>query len=139
MQVIRFVSRAVVQALPGRKDWAVISISDKEQGPAQLLEGWGPVLRLEFLDIDAEQGDGVLFDKLMAKQILDFADEAFASGMSLLVHCHAGLSRSGAVAVFLGGVHKLDVYADSIRMHSGYGLYNKHVYRTLLRVMQGYD
>jgi predicted protein tyrosine phosphatase len=139
VSVIRFVSRAVAQPLPGCKRWAVISISDEEQGPAKLQDGWGPVLRLEFLDIDAEQGEGVLFDKAMAKQILAFADEAFAEGLSLLVHCHAGLSRSGAVAVFLGSVYKLGVYADTIRMHPGYGLYNKHVYRTLLRVMQGYD
>ncbi|WP_283745874.1 hypothetical protein [Sideroxydans sp. CL21] len=111
--------------------WAVISISGLD--PARLREGWQSVLRLEFDDIDPDpkallaDDPYILFGHDHAKQIIEFAHKCNESGVvGIVVHCHAGISRSAAVSKWIAERFGLDFPAD-------YMLYNKHVYETLCR------
>lgn len=141
MQKIVFVSRAAAMALPGDDQWGVISIHDSKQGPAVLSAGWHAVLRLEFEDVDVSvDGQQGVFDEELAAQVLAFAQQVVATeGKSLLVHCHAGISRSAAIAVFLGALFRLPVSNGSVVVGANYSLYNKRVYRMLQRQVLGYD
>lgn len=139
MQRIVFVSRAEAEKLSADPQWAVISISEPSGTPAQLAQGWGSVLRLAFVDADEHCEDGELFTAEMAKAVLSFAEQAVKQGQSLLVHCHAGVSRSAAVAVALAQVHHLPVFSLTVRLAPTYSLYNKYVYRLLYREMMGYN
>ncbi len=60
------------------------------------------VLVLHFDDIEAPiegaEDRFVLFDRAMAERILSFLQNL--AGRHLIVHCHAGVARSGAVALF---------------------------------------
>lgn len=139
MQQITFVSRPVAQAMAARENWAVISIADPEEGPAQLQPGWADVLRLEFHDVDAAEGTYRVFDPEMARSVLDFGILHLEQGHSLLVHCHLGVSRSAAVAVVLGSLYQVPVLCGAIKLNPSYALYNRHVYRTLMNALHGYD
>ena len=64
-------------------------------------------MTLYFDDIVKEVDGAVLFDDDMAESIIDFIEKHRKSADTLLVHCYAGQSRSGAVGAFavemLGG------------------------------------
>lgn len=138
MQRIVFISRKDAEAAPADPAWAVISITEPRRKPASLAEGWADVLRLKFDDVDERRETGVLFTDQMAHAILDYAEQAIKRGNSVLVHCHAGLSRSAAVAIALGQRHQLPVFNRSIQLSPTYSLHNKFVYRLLHRAMSGY-
>ena len=63
-------------------------------------------LSLEFWDLTPEiydsHPDKILFDDNHAKQIISFIDKVQKDekDSTLVVHCHAGISRSGAVGTF---------------------------------------
>lgn len=115
--IINVVSRQYVEKLAGEKlqsYWGVISIrgfSTKDgqvvkDKPLVVLQGHPNVLRLYFEDITPfhtrEMGgteDGsTLFTAEHAKNIHSFVDKAIsANAGKILVHCEAGISRSGAV------------------------------------------
>jgi len=111
--------------------WAVISISGLD--PARLKDGWGAVLRLEFDDIDPDpkamfaEDPYILFSIDHAYQIIEFAHRCNDESVDgIVVHCHAGVSRSAAVAKWIS--ERFGLYFPE-----GYALYNKHVYETLCR------
>jgi len=138
MQRIIFVSRAYAETLLPDPAWAVVSISEPSGVPASLAPDWSDVLRLEFVDADEHCEHGQLFTAGMAEDIIEFAAQAFAKGKSLVVNCHAGISRSAAVAVALGQLHDLPVFNMTVKLAPTYSLYNKYVYRLLHRAMTGY-
>ena len=77
-----------------------ISITEplRESGKARLPKGFADVLRLEFQDYDSERkhpDSAVLFDVRMAARVSRFARKH--RGKNILVHCAAGISRSGAI------------------------------------------
>ena len=55
-----------------------------------------------FLDVEDNEEDGVLYSCAItnedAKGIAAALQEAWNEGMNVIVHCHMGVSRSGAVA-----------------------------------------
>jgi hypothetical protein len=113
-------------------NWAVISISGLD--PARLKEGWRSILRLEFDDIDPDpkalfaEDPYILFSNEHARQIIKFAHQCNDEGVEgIVVHCHAGISRSAAVAKWISERFDLD-------FPSGYMLYNCHVYDPKNRV-----
>ena len=120
--------QAAACATAARPDWAVISITCVGDAPAPLQEGWRALLRIAFDDVDVAitEGDGRLFGASHAAAILAFADEVAPSVKGILVHCHAGISRSAAVAKFLA--ERLNApFPDK------YAVYNRRVYSTLNR------
>ena len=60
------------------------------------------VHRFFFLDVEDNEQDGVLYSCAItnedAKGIAEALREAWREGMNVVVHCHMGVSRSGAVA-----------------------------------------
>ena len=100
--------------LDGDAATAVVSVTDPGV-LAPLAEGFARILRLAFHDVDddmlaaIEREPQLLgmevtpFEAHHARELLAFA-EAVArdpAPMKLVVHCHAGISRSSAVAWFL--------------------------------------
>ena len=77
----------------------VVCISITEPGRvARLPKGFAAVLRLGFQDYDSRHphpDSAVLFDARMAAQLVRFARKH--RGSNIVVHCAAGISRSGAV------------------------------------------
>lgn len=93
---------------------AVISVTDPGVVPL-LAEGFNGVLRLAFHDVDDDMlamlqrspnppGPEVEpFTEDQARRLVTWADELAAGRLPLhvAVHCHAGISRSSAIAWFL--------------------------------------
>ena len=122
-----------LEELAQRNDsYAVISIQDTH------TEGFGfrfaesqscrDVLTLYFDDIEHTVEGAVLFDEIMAEEILSFVKRN-RNLDTLLVHCYGGESRSRAVAAFVSQMFGMDgkVYFET-------GNPNLHVYRTLREV-----
>ena len=106
------------ERLAGDPATAVISVTDP--GVAALLaEGFGDVLRLAFHDIDDDtlallehapnppEPEVRPFSAAQARQLVSWADAlgGAARPMRVAVHCHAGISRSSAIAWFLHQRH----------------------------------
>ena len=112
------------------KKWAVISITEpNEDWPViTQTESCKGVLKLAFHDIDKPEEPYVIFNENHAKQILDFAKEMAECNIDLLiVHCHAGWSRSPAVAAALA-----KIYHQNDELYFKHCRPNTHVYRLLL-------
>jgi len=60
------------------------------------------VRQFYFLDVEDNEPDGCLYDAAItnedARGIADALREAWNESMNVVVHCHMGVSRSGAVA-----------------------------------------
>jgi predicted protein tyrosine phosphatase len=104
-----------------------ISIADPDADPAELSSGFAAVLRLSFTDI-IERGDpsDVLFSEDHAQAIREFMD-AWPDATRIVVHCHAGVSRSPGVALGLCDIRGWAT-AELERSHPGW---NRLVRRAL--------
>ena len=80
----------------------VFYVSINEPGHKSCLPDGSNVLMLHFDDLDSaiagREDDFVLFDQSMAQKVLTFLGRVGSN--RLVVHCHLGSSRSGAVACF---------------------------------------
>lgn len=95
------------------------------------------VSRREYEDlkrIDKHESDKVtLFDESHAKQIIEFIDnDNKLLDHLLIVHCHAGISRSGAVGLFACRYLNLD--EDLFREHHPDIQPNFYIYSTLYEI-----
>lgn len=88
------------------------------------------LLRVEFDDVEGFVGsDGFdVFTHTMAGKIQEFAKKH--ADEDILVHCHAGMSRSAAVAKWISEKygHELDLSPPCLGTDR---YYNRHVYGTL--------
>jgi predicted protein tyrosine phosphatase len=96
-----------------------ISIADPDADPAQVSEDFAAVLRLNFTDI-TEQDDpsDVLFSEDHARAIREFLD-SWPEATRIVVHCHAGISRSPGVALGLCDIRGWAT-AELERLHPGW-------------------
>lgn len=77
----------------------MISITDRYEKKAPLLsDGWYKVHRTQFYDLEVTDGTGCITPE-EAKEIAQFIRENWDHHIA--VHCHAGVSRSAAVAEIL--------------------------------------
>jgi len=93
-----------------RRRTVVISITEPGR-KAKLPKGWHDMLRLAFQDYDPQRlhpENAVLFTPTMAARLARFARKH--RGANILVHCAAGISRSGAVVEAL--LEALPEYED---------------------------
>lgn len=93
---------------------AVISITDPGSEPARLQDGWLAILRVQFRDINMDQEMSPFLRADIVKtrppmrlddavRIIGFVRGVLAVGArGFLVHCEAGISRSAAVAKWIG-------------------------------------
>lgn len=96
-----------------------ISIADPDADPAQVSKDFAAVLRLNFTDI-IEQDDpsDVLFSEDHARAIREFLD-SWPEATRIVVHCHAGISRSPGVALGLCDIRGWAT-AELERSHPGW-------------------
>jgi hypothetical protein len=133
----------------------IIGITNAPACPLNAFEGWddGPVplvtdgddrLALSFDDIEARDDRPrdarfVYFDEAMAARVCGFVrlahDDHPTRPDLLLVHCHAGVSRSGAVADFARAVTGTDY--DAFRRANPQVVPNAFVRRLLLAAWEG--
>lgn len=140
MKNIRFVDRGTAKRLirDGYFDRNIcdfISISDTNSEAAEMRELWldnkidnNAAVFLRFQDVD--DGSGGFTDQ-KAKRIVNFLQESYVKRKDVIVHCFAGISRSGAVAKFANEYWGLgDQYLEDYKGH------NIHVYYTLLEAAE---
>lgn len=111
------------------ENWALISLwSEKElltQSNTEVLKELSckNMISIRFTDLTKDEYDRVkdeyertkksrkniiLFEQQHARTIIDFIDEIKNNVDELVVHCHAGISRSGAVGLFICRYLQLD-------------------------------
>lgn len=133
LQRVDWINKAYAESIVPDEDEALISIRE----PAEMVDlaDWKHLLEVEFHDIDdissssnpdAVQREYVLFDRGMAIDILQFVDSLPPNVTRLTVHCHAGISRSAAVAKAVS-----ELYEVSCAAAVHYTLHNKKVYSTI--------
>jgi predicted protein tyrosine phosphatase len=111
---------------PGERE-ICISIADPNADPARLSNDFSAVLRLNFTDIvELEEPSDVLFSEHHARAIRDFID-SWPDATRIVVHCHAGMSRSPGVALGLCDIRGWAT-AELERSHPGW---NRLVRRAL--------
>ena len=133
-------------------EWALITISENEKG--KLITGCDTCmmlaksncyekLSLVFHDVTEEtvkectgtkqEGLYTCFTEDMAKKVIAFIDRVNKKNIpALIAQCAAGISRSGAIAVF--ACRYLGLNENTIREHHKYIGPNPHVYDTLVKV-----
>ncbi len=130
------------------KYWYLISIHSGDILVSPLIRrvfekmGCKALLSMEFWDISSdakgptmkEYPDAVVFDEKHAARIINFIDKIQKDNKdsTLVVHCHAGISRSGAVGTFACdycGLNYLEFIDNNPRIQA-----NSHVLRTLREV-----
>lgn len=133
--VTTFISRRIFEEVHGSSDAIFISISGGTYpcSRASPKGEWKDGIFLQFDDVVSctSGNEYVLFNEESAAEIIAFVEKYSASfkKYNLIVHCHAGISRSAAVAKFVNdyfSVRKLDKF-------NTYKFYNKLVYRTLVQ------
>ena len=77
--------------------------------------------------------DYVLFDRNMARKIADFVDDNHEAS-TWIVHCSAGISRSGAVSRWLKDWLKFKYGIDAVNVDGKYALPNSYVLSELNRM-----
>ncbi|HKJ71795.1 MAG TPA: hypothetical protein VKA55_08605 [Gammaproteobacteria bacterium] len=108
--------------LPADAETAVISVTDPGVR-APLADGFAHVLRLQFHDVDDAMLEALArlarapgeepepFRAEQARRLVAWAEALAAAPepLRVAVHCHAGVSRSPAIAWFLNGVYGADL------------------------------
>lgn len=106
---------------------ACISITSPGKPLAALSPGWAALLRTAFFDIGPEALGQNPFTRKQALQVLHFLDVLPDSVTHLVVHCHAGISRSPAIARYVAQRYGL-------AFPKNHTTFNRWVYQLLLDV-----
>lgn len=126
---ITAVPRPVAEKIepPFKEGFFVISITEPGAPYVQLHSNWKDILRLSFHDTNTELPNVILISGSDGELINKFVMVNYRQIQHLVVHCSAGLSRSPGVLVALEEIYNgRDVSKE-------YPLYNKLVYRTVIR------
>jgi predicted protein tyrosine phosphatase len=125
---IDLVSRGHMQLPMENKKWNLISVHEgdclsAEQVDSLTSQGCEKILSLFFHDITEKinnryQGKFILFSDCHCIPIIKFIDDLKKSkeATTLVIHCHAGISRSGAIGTFACDYCNLD-YQKFINEH----------------------
>lgn len=124
---IQYMGRGDAEDEPARPNWAVISIHDSRLGPAKLKDGWFDILRLNFYDRENEVPGLPTFTIKQAQETVTFLEHVCPKIDGIIIHCHAGLSRSPAIAKFIAQKYGIDFDHKSSQ-------YNKMVFNTLKQI-----
>ena len=122
MNKVIFTSRKKFMNMPPDKDTVVISIIssflDRDNIEPPVLDGWHPdSIQLLFDDICPGEliGEGcareALMNNLHAELIIEILDK-HTNKVNWVVHCEAGISRSAAVARFIGETTDLPIIGE---------------------------
>lgn len=75
----------------------MIQITDPGTVPPETKYSFAEKHHFQFHDTDCPKDDEVAFSEDDAKAIVDILKKALDNNQAVIVHCHAGLCRSGAV------------------------------------------
>jgi predicted protein tyrosine phosphatase len=97
-------ARAFLEGPDAGKVTHILSFGDPGSNDLGSLAGERTLLRLEFYDVDVEletRDDPQLPGRAYTRQIMDFLDRygKHSGAGDLLIHCHAGVSRSTAAGL----------------------------------------
>lgn len=88
--------RYVEQMTSVEPNTVLISINDPGQFPAETQAHFVDRLTLHFLDLEEDHEFAITPDQ--ANEVAHFLCKSYSAGYNVLVHCNAGVCRSGAVA-----------------------------------------
>lgn len=116
----------------------LISINNPDEELLTPQPGWKGVLFLKLHDVDTPAPGLKVFDEEQARMVLAFISPNIRTVREVVVHCQAGMSRSGGLAIFLSEYLGLPCYkaqtpVDGLR----WPLYNRKVYSTMAQVAYG--
>ena len=87
---------------PGPNAMLIQIVDPGVEFPKPKYKQWRRIRQFFFLDVEDNEPDGALYSCAItnedAKGIADALQEAWREGMNVVVHCHMGVARSGAVA-----------------------------------------
>ena len=106
---VTYLSRREAERTIGMRHMGIISICDTESAGAKLKGRWGGVLRIHFDDVEREWQGYIPMGREDAEKILAWLWANVAGFKKLFVHCEAGISRSFAVAEFVGEKYGIPV------------------------------
>lgn len=151
MRRILFMSREAAANYKPGADAALVSIRDVTQEPLVPRPGWADIVDVRFADVDTADRGLELFGTSHAQAIVEFVRKN-QDREELVVHCHAGYSRSAAVALFASELLGTPCFKASV-VESGvaagslvclpvnpreWALYNRRVLRTLENEAHGH-
>lgn len=114
------------------KPWAAISITDPGyKQPKISEENRIDLLRLEFDDVELPRDNLIVISDEQALQIWNFVDRLWNQIDLLMVHCHAGISRSTAVCKAVSKKHQPEYMDYFDQLYSP----NKLVFKILNKVL----
>jgi predicted protein tyrosine phosphatase len=128
LKQVVFVSQAEAERTQADTRWAMISITQPSDSPAALQDGWYRVLRMRFHDTDDADSVLTVFTKTDAEAVVSFVRSVAEHVDGIVVHCHAGISRSAAIAKFIADEYQLP-------FPEKYASHNKLIYRMLNQVL----
>lgn len=135
MKKIVFLPRGIAESVVPPPRSALISIHDKSEPQMVPQQGWLDVLFQRFHDTDGQSLGLEVFSEQQAREVLAFVKKHRAEIETLYVHCLAGESRSGAVAIAISEMEGVPSYKGALKVDwQSHRIYNKAVYRTLLLV-----
>lgn len=123
MTTVKFISRAQAKAL--LNDWpdntALISISDTNAESVEIITMTDDDMYFfptYFKDIDSPESG---FSVSEARSMQCFIEDCIDAKQNIIVHCFAGISRSGAIAKWINNHYALgDWYLDDYQGHNRY-------------------
>ena len=129
---VKYISKVMAEELKPSNKTLLISISDPDELVSIDWDKWKHHLIIKCNDIAVPIEGYTLFNKDHANQIISAIGNLDEEVTTVVVHCNAGVSRSGAVALFLHHYLLEDNISESY--FSGY---NKYIYRTLVEQLEG--
>lgn len=123
-------------------DYAVISIENNGKAHKHILKDGKRVLNVEFDDVDVAENGFKPISEETATKIFEFIDklnrESDIKGhdLVLIVHCGAGISRSGAVGLFASELFGISY--ETFKQNNPRVNHNRRVYTELLKACGRY-
>lgn len=133
-----FVSRADAARYAPGPESVLISINNPDEALLEPQPGWREVLFLRMHDVDTPAPGLQVFSTEQAQQVLALVSRHRKTAQEFVLHCQAGMSRSGGMAVFLSeylGVPCFKAQAPVTGL--SWPLYNRKVYRTMAQAAHG--
>lgn len=133
-----FVPRADAERYRPAPSSVLISINNPDEELLCPQPGWAEVLHLRMHDVDTPGAGLQVFSAEQAAQVLALVERHRSTAQEVVLHCQAGMSRSGGMALFLAEYLGLPCYkAQTPVTGLSWPLYNRKVYSVLAHAAHG--
>lgn len=127
-----FMGKRAIEELSPIDEAVVVSISDSDQDEANLRPGWKSIHRVHFVDGGYDEASlrfvgtnykyiyASYFDRELSIELCDFIRKHVQAGVqTFIVNCHAGRSRSAAIAKYILDTYGFEPFSYSIAPGDG--------------------